>query len=123
MRARLAAAVAGLAVAACQSVGLSADEPAWIESASPESRAEIGQAIRAVLGERDILLAPDALTSSHVLLLEPAVRSQLQGPLLGRNLEAPERLELVLNEGRCYLTHASGARIRLRATRCIPARG
>lgn len=122
MRAQLSIALATWALAACQSTALRSDQAAWIASPSPAARAELAQAIRTLLGEREILIAENAFTSSHILVLEPAIREQLQGRVLGRNLDRPERLELMLRDRRCYLVHAvSGEHVRLREARCIPA--
>ena len=121
-RARLALAIAGLVLGACHSAAVQAEQAAWIAAPSPESRAELLRAVRTLVGEREVRLAADALTATHVLLLEPAVRDRLDGRVLGRNLEMPERLELVLSDRRCYLVHiGSGERVELRQASCVPA--
>ena len=126
MRLKLAAIAATaslpLCLGACRSVAPPPDEPAWIVRPSPASRAEIERAIHALIGEREIRMSEDALTTSHVLTLEPAMQSRLEGRPLGRNLEAPERFALMLQRGRCFLVHvASGRRERLLETRCVHA--
>lgn len=109
-------------LAACHGNGVREEQPAWIASASPQTHAELVRAIRSVLGEREVRLADDALTRSHRLVLEPAARPQLAGRVTGRNLELPERFELVIAGRGCYLAHVGSAeRVRLRGVDCVPA--
>ena len=113
-----------LCLGACRSVVPTPDEPAWIVSPSAASRAELEAAIRELIGGREVLLSDDALTSSHVLTLEPSAQGRLEGRALGRDLGVPERFELVLRGRRCFLVHvASGERVRLLESRCTLARG
>ena len=122
MHARLLLIGLAATLAACRGLDADADAPAWLASSSAASREELTLAVRRLIGQREIRLSTDAFTASHVLLLEPAARNRLDGPVLGRNLSQPERFELALRAGRCELVHTdSGRRVRLRGIVCIPA--
>jgi hypothetical protein len=112
-------ALLGLGAAACNGPPTPADTPALIARATPESRAEILSVLETALGPREIRLAPDALTESSILALE---QGEPGSPARGRVLDLPERFELVLSGGRCYLIRsATRDRYRLEQTDCIAA--
>jgi hypothetical protein len=104
-------------LAACNNLPAETDRPARLASATPESRAELRAVLEQALGEREILLAEDALTRSSALTLEGRA-----GALTGRDLGLPERFDLVLNGGRCFLVHArTGRRFALERADCVAA--
>jgi hypothetical protein len=106
------------ALTACNSLPAQADRPALIASATPETRAELIAALEQALGEREIMLAPDALTRTSVLTLE----SGIGGAARGRDLGMPERFDLVLSGERCFLVHArTDRRFELERSGCVPA--
>lgn len=114
--------IAAVTVTACRTFADPDDRPAWIAMPTPATHAELERAIRVLVGSTAIRISDDALTASHVLMLEPAIAEGLQGRTLGRNLERPLRLELVLTARGCYLVHVdSGTRARLRGVACVPA--
>jgi len=106
--------------AGCLGVSDGRDLAAVIAEATPASQAELRSVLEQALGPRDLLLAPDALTETSLLALEP-----MSGPADaagGRLLQMPERFELVLRGSRCILVRLStGQRYELRQTECIPA--
>jgi hypothetical protein len=113
------------AAAACQNFSPQDDEPAVLVNPSPEARAELGRVLREALGQRDLLLAPDALTATSVLALEPAARGDLERPSpTGRLLGRPETFRLVINDGACYLIRTeTNERWPLEHSTCRPAAG
>lgn len=104
---------------ACNNLPTQTDRAALIATPTPESFAEVSAVLQQALGPREILLAPDALTQSSVLALEQG--GGLNPAASGRNVELPERFELVRNGNRCILIHArTGDRWPLRQTDCVP---
>ena len=104
---------------ACNNLATQADRAALIASPTPESYAEVSAVLQEVLGPREILLAPDALTQSSILALEQG--GGLNRAATGRSLEMPERFELVLSGDRCFLVQArTGDRWALEETECVP---
>jgi hypothetical protein len=120
-----AVALFGLALAGCDSLPASSDRPALIARPTPESNAEIRAVLERAIGPREIRIAPDAFTASSILALEPgadSVSADPSGAARGRLLGLPERFELVLNGGRCYLIRSSTRdRFALERTDCVPA--
>jgi hypothetical protein len=96
------------------------DRAALIATPTSASHAEVSAVLAVALGPREILLADDVLTRSSILTLEQG--SGLNPAASGRNLEMPERFELVLNGNRCFLVRTStGDRFALVDTDCVPA--
>lgn len=109
----------GLGVAACNGPPTPADTPALIARPTPESHAEILRVLEQALGPREIRIAPDVLTEVSILALE---QGDPGSPARGRVLEMPERFELVLSSGRCYLIRSTTQdRFALEQTECVPA--
>lgn len=121
----LAVAVLAAALAGCDSLPDPVDRPALIANPTPESNAEIRAILEQALGPREIRIAPDALTASSILALEPSADgsgTDPSGAARGRLLGLPERFELVRNGGRCYLIRSSTRdRFALEQTECAPA--
>jgi len=110
----------GLLLAACNGPPTPTDTPALIASPTAASNAELLRVLEAALGPREIRIAPDALTESSILALEQG--ADLDAAARGRLVELPERFELVLNGGRCYLVRSSTRdRCALEQTDCVPA--
>lgn len=109
----------GLGLAGCNGPPTPTDAPALIVRPTPESRAEILRVLEQALGPREIRLAPDVLTESSILALE---QGDPGSPARGRVLEMPERFELVLSGGRCYLIRSTTRdRFALAQTECVAA--
>jgi len=115
-----ALALVSVALAACNSLPTQSDQPALIERATADSQAELRQVIEAALGRADFQLAPDALTRSTILALEQG--GGAPDAARGRLLDMPERFELVINGGRCFLIRTgTGERFELERTDCVAA--
>jgi len=108
-------ALALLALAACQSPLPQPPPAALIVDADAASRADLQQAVAALLGLPGVTLADDALTRSSVLLIERDLH------VTGRDPGRPEAFNLVLQDGACVLVRArDGQRATLARTRCQP---
>jgi hypothetical protein len=108
-----------LGLAACNNLPTRGDQPAVIARPTPESFEEVSAVLALALGPREILLAPDILTESSILALEQGGGAPRAAT--GRVVEMPERFELVLRGGSCYLVRVSTAeRWVLRHTECTP---
>jgi hypothetical protein len=105
-------ALAMLLLASCKTDAVRDDVPARIINPSPASLAEIRDTVSRALGGREVRIAPDALTTDSLLIIEPA-------HLMGRDLRKPDHFRLVLNGSACILVHEeSSRRYELGNTRC-----
>lgn len=118
MRALLAA--ASLLALGCASIART-ETPAVIVDPTTNSRAELLEIITSVLGRTDVMLAPDALTTTDVLLIERTPVRRSGQRLNGREFGRPEQFQLVTDGSRCTLVHSgTGKRVPLKHTRCAP---
>lgn len=118
---------AGLAIVACtgacstNGVQLS-DTPAVRTSLTAASKTELEQVVSAANGGVAVTLAEDALTTSSVLIIERGMRRRIEGPPeLGRDYGRPQRFQLVIDGGQCFLVQEeTELRWLLADTRCEP---
>ena len=106
----------------CSTYSASRDVSALLTSSTEGSRLAIQQAVKRSLGNRgDILIAPDALTKSSILIIDKKPVRRIDNQNSGRRLTRGDRFRLVLNSNRCYLVHLEGtARFELPDTTCKP---
>jgi hypothetical protein len=85
-----------------------------------DSRAALRDTVSEAFGNTPIILAPDALTSSDVLVVERIhPRDARALPVTGRNQERPARFRLLKVGSTCVLVcEESGRRFTLRHTEC-----
>ena len=101
-----------ISMTACKTEAVRAEVAAQIVDPTPESRAELEQAVSDALGGRSVTIADDALTTDSMLIIEPK-------HLTGRDLRRPDHFRLVREDSRCVLVHQeSEARYTLSDTRC-----
>lgn len=123
---RLCAYCSSVAVAfafvGCATSSAADEQAAVIVQASSKSRADLQSAIHKALGDRDVMLAEDALTRESGLSVEPVRLRDANGSLVqGRELRAPENFRLVKKGRHCVLIHErTGERFDLAHTQCIP---
>jgi hypothetical protein len=105
--------------AGCQTVGIGSGQPARIIDADDASRAELQEAVNAAFGT-NVTIAAHALTNSSVLTIERGPRPSLENPdPVGRNMEKPVQLRLVIDETDCILVDPrNNARYTLSNTAC-----
>lgn len=117
---RLALPVLALGLLACAGTEVAKEEPARLLDPSAEARAELRSVVAAAVGQADILLAEDALTTTDVLSLEPAARAARPELRLPPEAETGTlHFRLLLQEGRCVLLAPdSGRRWTLQKARC-----
>ena len=97
------AAVIALTALGCQTMGDNYDKPARIVNNNDASRAALQEAVNKVFGT-NVTLADNALTDSSVLTIERSPRPTMENPNpLGRNMEMPIQLRLVVNGSDCVL--------------------
>ena len=90
-------------LAGCQTMVTESDVPARITNPSDASRAALQKVVNDAL-RTEVLLADDALTTSSILVIERnPPRSMQSQPATGRNMDAPIRFHLVLNDSTCVL--------------------
>ena len=112
-------ATALIVIAGCQTVGIGSGEPARIVDADDASRAALQETVNVVFGT-DVTIADNALTNSSVLIIERGPQPSMENPTpIGRNMEMPVQLRLVIDETDCVLIDTrDGARYTLANTSC-----
>ena len=117
----LLAAMLPIIVAGCQTVGIGSGQPARIVDADDASRAALQEAVNTVFGT-NVTIANNALTNSSVLTIERGPRPSMENPTpIGRNMEKPVQLRLVIDEADCILVDPrNNARYTLANTSCEP---
>ena len=87
----------------CQTLADGYDKPARIVNPDDASRAALQEAVNKAFGT-DVTLADNALMDSSVLTIERSPRPTMDNPSpLGRNMEMPFQLRLVINGTECIL--------------------
>lgn len=97
------AALLAIPALGCQTLADGYDKPARIVNPDYASRAALQEAVNKAFGT-DVTLADNALTDSSVLTIERSPRPTMDNPSpLGRNMEMPFQLRLVINSAECIL--------------------
>ncbi len=96
------------------------DTPAVFTHHSPQGLAELTAIVSAALDKKNVTLAQNTFTTSSMLVIERKPRRDSSGQLImGRSYEIPQKFDLVLNQGSCYLLHErSNRRWLLRKSEC-----
>jgi hypothetical protein len=95
-------------------------KPAVLINPGTEVRLEICHAIAAMTGFSSVALADQDLTQVSELVIERKHQKTANGDLIqGRDLELPQRFQLVLQSGQCWLVHqATDQRLLLKQAQC-----
>ena len=114
--------VAILLGAGCQTMNGVGDVPAVITNPDDHSRAALKAALAASFGNRDVVVADDALTKTSLLTIEREPRPTIDNPSPGgRILTEPYRFRLVRNNEDCVLVDLRDeSRQVLADTNCAP---
>jgi hypothetical protein len=97
---------------ACKTGAVKQEVSALIVGPTAESRAELRQVVSSMLGDREVTLADDALTTQSMLVVGPQ-------NLTGRDLDKPDQFRLLLSGAECVLVHlGSNARSELTKANC-----
>jgi hypothetical protein len=114
--------VSVLFLSACQMISAQTTKPAVLVNPGIEAREELNQAIVAITGFSHVSLSTSDLTQSSDLVIERKHQRDGHGELLqGRDLEMPQRIQLVLQDGQCWLQQlSSGKRQLLKLAQCKP---
>ena len=107
-------------LSACRMAPAQDAQPALLTNPGDGVRLELAAAIMSMSGFGHVTLANDDLTQSSELLIERTQPTDGRGGLLqGRELQEPQRFELQIQAGQCWLLHKpSGKRQRLRQAQC-----
>jgi hypothetical protein len=113
--------VSAIVTAGCQTVDTGSGQPARIIDADDASRADLQEAVNMAFGT-DVTIADYALTNSSVLIIERGPRPSMENPdPVGRNMERPVQLRLIIDEVDCILVDTrNNARYTLSNTSCEP---
>lgn len=120
MQARWLCVVAPLLLSACATMAQE-ERPAVLVTSDAEVRTQIVLAVAAALGNANVTLAPDALTTQSVLAIERTPARDATGQRLsGRDYGRPEQFQLVKQGERCVLVHSgSQQRYELKGAQCV----
>lgn len=108
---------------ACSAPGIQQpDTPAVRTSLTAASKTEIEQVISAASGGVAVTIAENALTTSSMLVIERGLDRRIdRPPELGRDYGRPQRFQLVIDGGQCFLVQEdTELRWLLADTRCEP---
>ncbi len=96
-------------------------EPAWLH-AEQQDISEVRDIVAQSAGP-DVMLASDALRTTHVLAIERYPHRDDEGRLIqGREMSGPMVFELLHQNDRCFLhLRGTGRYWRLEDTACVPA--
>jgi hypothetical protein len=98
---------AAFALSACASMAQEGS-PAVLVDPSADTRGELVRVVAEALGNPDVLIANDALTRESSLFIDRKPARDATGQRLsGRDYGRPERFDLVKQNGKCVLVHAS----------------
>ena len=98
--------VACVALSACQMTVAPVEQGAVLTNSGAEVTQEISKALTAMTGFSSVALAAQDLTQSSELVIERKHQRMGNGELIqGRDLELPQRFQLVLQNGQCWLVH------------------
>ncbi len=108
-----------IVITGCQTVGVGSGQPARIIDANDASRAALQDAVNTAFGT-NVTIASYAFTNSSVLMIERGPRPTMENPNpIGRNMEKPVQLRLVIDESDCVLVDTrNNARYTLANTAC-----
>ncbi len=120
MQARWLCVVASLLLSACATMAQE-ERPAVLVTSDTEVRTQIVRAVAAALGNANVTLAPDALTTQSVLAIERTPARDATGQRLsGRDYGRPEQFQLLKQGERCVLVHTrTEERYELRRAQCV----
>jgi hypothetical protein len=108
-----------IAASGCVRAQVHGETPALLASDAASQQA-LREALTSALGSEP-LLAPDALTATSQLVIEPAEQKVDGQRIQGRETRKPEHFDLLRVDGACVLRRASTAeRFVLKAASCHP---
>ena len=118
--ARYAILVICATLSACQMTAAQMARAAVLSNPGTEVKLELSQAIMTMTGFSSVALADQDLTRSSELVVERKHHKTANGELIqGRDLEPPQRFQLVTQHGQCWLVHqSSGQRMLLKKAQC-----
>lgn len=92
-----------LALAACKNVIVDSEQPATLSDPTNASRTALQSAVNEAM-HTEVLLAPDVLTETSLLIIERKARQSIDGmPTNDRTGEMPVQFRLVTNGVDCIL--------------------
>ncbi len=106
-------------LSACQMAPAQTARPALLTNPGPEVHSELVRAVAGISGFASITLAEGDLTRSSLLVIQRKPQYAHGELLQGRDLEMPQRFQLLLWQGQCWLEQlGSGKRQLLALARC-----
>ena len=119
-RAVSASMIAMIVLVSCAS--LSTEEiPAVFNEVTNRNHQILKQAVEEALNQKSILLSPDAMTRSSLLIIDRKKSEGLSSIDVGRRFGRPHRFRLVIDRGKCTLVQLDADwRQILRETHCRP---
>ena len=110
---------AWLVLSACSDLHAQAAMPALIVNATAASRAELSHAMSDALHGWPVAIAEDAFTRDSVMWIERTSPRGAQGrQMQGRELDRPEKFQLIKEGTRCLLIHERTGQRRVLTVSC-----
>jgi hypothetical protein len=99
----------------------SPEQPALLKTSSSESILELQTVAATLLAKKHILLAENAFTKHSELTIERLPHKSKDGQLImGRSIELPYALQLIMKDGKCFLKEkSSGKMLALATSHCV----
>lgn len=112
--------IACVSLSACHVTSAQMAKAALLTNPGAEVRLEIVEAIQAMTGFSSVALADQDLTQSSELVIERKQhRTVNEGLIQGRDLELPQRFQLLALGGQCWLVkQATQQRVLLKKAQC-----
>ena len=107
---------------ACKHVAINNSLPALLSETDAVTKMEIHKAASQLLNQEEVFIADDAFQNRSFISVERLARKDSRGNRIqGRKLEMPEKIQLVLINGECFLKRESNdSLVKLENIKCFP---
>jgi hypothetical protein len=106
----------------CKHVAINNSVPALLSDTDIESKTELRKAVSQLLNQKEVFIAQDAFKKRSFISVERLAREDSHGNRIqGRELDMPEKIQLVLVNGECFLKRESNnSLVKLKNVKCFP---
>ena len=107
---------------ACKHITIDNSVPALLSDTDIESKIEVRKAVSKLLNQEEVFIAQDAFQNRSFISVERLARKDSRGNRIqGRELDMPEKIQLVLVNGECFLKRESyNSLVILENVKCFP---
>lgn len=107
---------------ACKHIAINNPAPALLSEADAETKMELHKAASELLNQEEVFMAEDAFqTRSFISVERLALKDSRGNRIQGRELDMPEKIQLVLINGECFLKREkNNSAVKLENVKCFP---